>query len=399
MVSNVVYLIFAFILIAIAFMNIIGKWWDSWELKQALPKFIVWVLMVPFSWFFVSFIISISSILTVSALTLPFDSFDEKIAPLLEDIKILEGLANQDENLELVGANLICTKHIIYLWGKRETDKSIAEDSEENVVYECASDKDKMSFTDLMGKVFNDENNEPDSIYSIISLYTYGVMESDKINKLPTKKIDVTWGIKTVLDLTFDVLFNLVFMLVYIILLAALFIALFVRWILLWLYMIFSPVFGLLHFLWDKAPSDKFSIKEFISLALVPVYVSAALSFWLLFLLLAGSSDAFKWTEANTNEIKIGLFSTEIKWTIGWGGNTLWVASNLGQLIIRVFGLVIMWLWVMAALKSNTITAQVTAPIEQFGNQVWTLVAKAPMYAPIVPGIWGGKNQSISSLW
>ena len=40
-VSNVVYFIFAFILIAIAFMNIIGKGEGTWELKQAMPKFIV----------------------------------------------------------------------------------------------------------------------------------------------------------------------------------------------------------------------------------------------------------------------------------------------------------------------------------------------------------------------
>jgi Na+-transporting methylmalonyl-CoA/oxaloacetate decarboxylase gamma subunit len=41
MVSNIVYFVFAFILIWIAFMNIIGKNADQYQLKQALPKFIV----------------------------------------------------------------------------------------------------------------------------------------------------------------------------------------------------------------------------------------------------------------------------------------------------------------------------------------------------------------------
>jgi hypothetical protein len=75
LVSNVVYFIFAFILIAIAFMNIIGKGEGTWELKQAMPKFIIGVLIVPFSWFFVQFILSLSAILTVGVLTLPYDSF------------------------------------------------------------------------------------------------------------------------------------------------------------------------------------------------------------------------------------------------------------------------------------------------------------------------------------
>ncbi|USN59058.1 MAG: hypothetical protein H6767_03045 [Candidatus Peribacteria bacterium] len=77
MVSNIIYFIFAFLLIWIAFMNIIGKEGDTYQLKTALPKFIVGVLIVPFSWFFVQFVLSLSAILTASALTLPSDTFPD----------------------------------------------------------------------------------------------------------------------------------------------------------------------------------------------------------------------------------------------------------------------------------------------------------------------------------
>jgi hypothetical protein len=40
-----------------------------------MPKFIIGVLIVPFSWFFVQFLLSLSAILTVGVLTLPYDSF------------------------------------------------------------------------------------------------------------------------------------------------------------------------------------------------------------------------------------------------------------------------------------------------------------------------------------
>ena len=76
LVSNLVYFAFAFILIWIAFMNIIWKTDEHYELKKALPKFIVWILIVPFSWFFVQFMLSISAILTVAVLTLPYDTFN-----------------------------------------------------------------------------------------------------------------------------------------------------------------------------------------------------------------------------------------------------------------------------------------------------------------------------------
>ena len=41
LVANTVYVIFAFLLIVVAFANIIGEGQDKFALKQALPKFIV----------------------------------------------------------------------------------------------------------------------------------------------------------------------------------------------------------------------------------------------------------------------------------------------------------------------------------------------------------------------
>ena len=43
--------------------------------KTSSAKVIIWVLIVPLSWFFVQFVLSLSSILSVSALTLPYDTF------------------------------------------------------------------------------------------------------------------------------------------------------------------------------------------------------------------------------------------------------------------------------------------------------------------------------------
>lgn len=64
----------------------------------------------------------------------------------------------------------------------------------------------------------------------------------------------------------------------------------------LWMYAIFSPLFALNYVLGDKLKdkgADKFTIKEFISLAMVPVYVSAALAFGLMFLSLVMNKDDY----------------------------------------------------------------------------------------------------------
>jgi len=50
----------------------------------------------------------------------------------------------------------------------------------------------------------------------------------------------------------------------------------------------------------------------------------------------------------------------------------------------------------MAALQASNITKEVVAPIKQFGESVWSLVSKAPTYAPIFPG--GQSMQSMQNI-
>ena len=74
-----------------------------------------------------------------------------------------------------------------------------------------------------------------------------------------------------------------VFLIVYALLMLALCFALITRAFYLWIIAIFSPLFGLFYYMEGKgkiAESMKnLSFTSFISLALVPVYVSAALGF------------------------------------------------------------------------------------------------------------------------
>lgn len=73
LISNIVYIIFAFLLIVMAFMNIYGGEKNAWAIKTKLPKLIIGVVSVPFTWFFVSAVISISTVLTASAIQLAGD--------------------------------------------------------------------------------------------------------------------------------------------------------------------------------------------------------------------------------------------------------------------------------------------------------------------------------------
>ena len=390
LVSNIVYFIFAFIIIVIAFMNIVGKWEGNWELKQAMPKFIIGILIVPFSWFFVQFVLAISAILTVWVLTLPYDSFKDQplLSTALEDSKIAGQKVCRDVIISLKWD--ITDPNAVSL-----VDWDAWDSLPENI--KCRDEEGKVSIADILSWESWEEgiNN---SMFGIINVYTYGILRIQELDTL--KRIDLT-SITAIADLVLKIVFDLLFVVVYFLLMVALFLALFARWVRLWIYAMLSPAFWLLYFFWKSADGvgsdkNKFSIKEFIALALVPVYVAAALSFGLVFILVATQWLKENQTSDTLDTIEAWGFKLEI---IGAHSDGSVEKSVIAKLIVEIFWVVILWIAVMAALKTSTTTWSIIEPIEAFWKSVWELAAKAPTYAPIIPtGGWPWSAMSVASL-
>lgn len=368
MVSNIVYTIFAILLIWIAFMNVLWKWWD-WELKQALPKFIGWVLIVPFSWFIVNAILSISAILMTSMITLPYESFPKDFA-----------VANDIE---------LCSHIIVRTW-KLDIEEAV----------KC---KDWAKTT--IAAIFKNWQ----SLWSIIWIYTYWILRVNIDWKF------YTWDLKTVkniMELWIKWVIDLLVVLVFFVLMIALMLALFIRWVYIWIFLVISPLFGLMFFFWDDKMWEslkKFSLKEFISLALMPVYVWAALSFWLLFILVAWSWLSWKqeWdTIIKDNKVKFWEFTFEFQGAIGWSSDEtvqpmiealIWTKNAIWYLIIQLLWIAVLWIAVIAALNKSSLTREIVKPFESFWQSIGSLAMKAPTYAPILPG--GMSAQGLSTFW
>ncbi|MDQ7022456.1 MAG: hypothetical protein Q9M97_02830 [Candidatus Gracilibacteria bacterium] len=311
LISNIVYFAFAFILIAIAFMNIVGQGGGTWELKSALPKFVVGVIIVPFTWFFVQFVLSISAFLTLAVLSLPYDVMEGKPA------------YNKIEKQQ------ICRNFVINLKSKVENDstkqlKKCLEGNEYN-----ANDNKQGTWVSL-GNLLSGKtgsNSASSSVFSIINIYTYGVM---KIQDLTEITKDQLQEVKTLTDLGLKLVFDVLFLIIFLIIMVALFMALFARGIWLWVYAMFSPIFGLLFFFGkSKEGVNKISPLEFIKLALVPVYVSAALAFGMIFMFVAShgltevqsNGDSFftdiSEGDKKASKLEIGVFSITLEGITG----------------------------------------------------------------------------------
>lgn len=402
LMSNVVYFIFAFLLIFIAFMNIIGKEWahQEYQLKSALPKFIVWVLIVPFTWFIVQFVLSISAILTVSMLALPFDTFEEY------------------KFFTEIWKRTICTSYEIPLWKsliwtKATTAWSSTPPTDSKIEESIKCTGTTKSIKDIVASAtWNGATS--DSIFWIVSIYTYWILWLHWLDTLWIKEIN-SW-VKEITDITLKIIFDIIFVVAYCLLMLALFLALFTRWVWLWIYTMMSPLFGLIYFFWDPHDESlkKFKFSEFIALAMVPVYVAAALSFWLVFIMVAwdgmrksannpvipGEKQLLECSPKPTNpptvesskvpttcKINVWDFSFEMSWSVWDSGNILgWAMWALWTLIIQMFGLVILWLSVMAALHASKITEAAAAPIHHLWESIWKTAMKMPQYAPILPG-------------
>ena len=70
LVSNIVYIIFALLLVIIALLNVFGKG-NNYQIGTLLPKFVVGIIIVPLSWFIVSLVLSVTNLLTASVMGIP----------------------------------------------------------------------------------------------------------------------------------------------------------------------------------------------------------------------------------------------------------------------------------------------------------------------------------------
>jgi len=351
-----------------------------------LPKFIIWVLMVPFSWFIVQFILSVSAVLTVSALSLPYDTFDQ----IWTEINKIKIPTKCDINM-----------------------KSSWTSSNWKNLFTCDENESKQaSLWESMKS----------SAFGIIAIYTYGILKLDEVTKVFAKDIE-KWKIKNIWDLIIHIVFNVLFVLIYAILIIALWLVLVVRWIYLWLFTMLSPIFWLMYFFdkndgWGEWFLSKFSFKQLISLALVPVYTILALGFGFLFMFIiinwmwdnANYSAGVEFSKVKLDEKWITIknidwqdkdFRLNVTWVDGGGsGKTLsnlfksWLWS-VWNLLMKIFWVVVLWVAVMAALNSSDITAVIVKPLYDFWNQVWQLVAKSPQYMPL---FWGQSMQSMSRV-
>lgn len=395
LISNIVYVIFAFLLVAMAFMNIFGSEGNTWAIKAKLPKLIVGIISVPFTWFFVSAVVSVASILTASAVQLAGDlapgqlnEFELSVPP-----KCTIDFTASASSDDAPAATDAKTATAAESGGKAATKAG--------KFLDCPESDKKIKFSEMF---------KSNNAFGIVSYYAYGVFKIQDYKNITKDNLST---IKNALNLGVNILIALVMFVVFFFIIIALVFALLSRALYFWAIAIFSPLLSLRYFFEGKLGGfgDKWlSVTHIIGLALVPVYVAAALSFGLIFTSMVTTtkfdgiaSDYVKIDAGATKEKTVmTVFGTEytVKGTpVGTqtykDGKTIG-GGFIGQIVMQFAALGVLWFAVMAALKGSEITKEAAAPIEKFGGEIGSLIQSLPKYAPIIPT--GHGAASLNSL-
>ena len=430
-------------LLYMAIMQIFGGSESEYAFKKKLPSFLVWILLVPFTWLIVSWTLSFANQAVAAVLSIPMGSISKLDSGSLSNTqdtslwhkKTLPTVYDFTPNSSWYG-NMTCQDG--YVTGSK---------------VKCISPAEFLTYNQAWP-------------FFIMMIYAYNIFKIQDADLTDVKKGLCTSTssdntvryqsakscVQSLMGIVRKFWLALIVTLFFGIMLIALCWILLMRAIKLWIYIMLSPLFGLAYFtgqwfsetVWEAGESwfGQVGFKAFFKLAMVPVLVSAVLAFGLLFVWVV--RDNFHWWGSNnTNQKefctaqKVGymvtyciteepattgnsptytsklIIGTDTRnsgedskitlnfWDtfsniIGGAGNAS-IASTWGavaggissvddifaHLILTMLALVFMFMGVQVAAKFDPVTEAAFKPFQQLGESVGNFVAHSPSYLPL----------------
>lgn len=340
-IRNIVNVIFVIALVAIAIYNVLGIGGEGqYQLKTILPKFIVGLIAVNFSFLILKVTLDAINVGTTSMFGLP-QTISTEVA----------SLGGKDGQTKL--GRKICQAISVKLGAEQPKDE---------LCTGGASPQPKKELLALL-KQWSSKNAA-----MVLALQMMNMAELDKI----PEKIEPTFE-----KLTINILFSLVLYLVYGSSIVALFIVLIIRLIVLWLGLALSPLIIIRYVfpnLIDQIGGGELQ-EKFIQTAIAPMIIGFVLSVGYIML------DAFR--NITFIENPEAPLSFLMKNTMELGLPTSGLAT-FQDLIVAVATVGFVWAGVMAAL-SKTVGSGITTGLMNAAKGAGTWIAAAPFkYTPLM---------------
>lgn len=210
-VANIVYFVYAILLIFVAIATIFNS--QNYGYKTLLPRLFLGIIMVPFTWWFVQFIISVSTIVTSAVMEIPYQTMNKVGATNSSQADFWEKHSiprNIDVNT--------------FFTASGELAQQCKADGKTGTT--CASPKE------IVGTA--------GGVYSPLLTYSYGIFKIQELKTINTNGVDI---IKNLGELVSGMLISTILFLVFGVIVIALVAMLFFRILMMWLYAMLSPLF------------------------------------------------------------------------------------------------------------------------------------------------------------
>lgn len=334
-IRNLVNIAFVIILLIIAVYNILGLGEEgggsTFGFKQAMPKFVLALIAVNFSFLAVKVVLDFTNVLTGAVFALPTTTLVEEGGTVVKLGDKVEEIICGTSSKEMPGRPMWCEK--------------------------------------------NKLNARAKAFFSRLDRSNITLAYAVRFGRAPQLKF-IKEGIKDIGQLGFNMIFNAVLYVVYAVSFIALFIVLLVRIIVLWVCAVLSPVIALGIALPNlkELLGDAGNLKEkFVNDAIAPIKIGLVLSVGYIML------DGLEADKSIHGELLAGSSLTAVD------PNALPTdITDLQQLIIAVAVIAIIWVAVFAVAEKTTakgITGFIKENVGGFGK--W--MAKLPLYAQVIP--------------
>lgn len=210
MVSNLTYFIYAILLIFVALATIFNS--ANYGYKQLLHRIIIGIILVPLSWWFVQFVISLSTIVTASVINIPTETIQS----------YMEGRSTGDNWYR---KDTIPMNYSFYIQSSGKDSGSLTS---------CKTDRSQCTSPEKILK-------SSGGMYSSLLIYGNSIFKLSEIKELN----GIFNTLKSIAQLGNQLFISLIMFLIFGLLVIALVFMLMMRAIKLWFYAIFSPLMTL----------------------------------------------------------------------------------------------------------------------------------------------------------
>jgi hypothetical protein len=372
-IRNLVNIAFVVILLGIALYNVTGipKEGD-YQLKVFLPKFVIALILVNFTFIGLKFVLDVSNVITHVVFTLP-----SSISSELQNTQVYmpddpSNLSNDERQKIEQNIDRVC--RAMFGHPDKHELRVVNVGPEKAQQYYCqlqGKDNNRKYVLTDNGKSFFQQFTSRNSAL-ILAVQMMKVVDIDKLSDaLRGQNPDIS-------GLTFNLLFSVIMYLVYAVAYVVLFVVLLARLVFLWIIIALSPIIAV-KIVFSKLPTgDKDYFNLFIVNAFIPALIGIPLTIG--YIMLGALQEAqnpitndFNWSEA---------FSLE---TSG--------VSDLQTMVIAFGAVAVVWMGVFAAAE-RSIASSVVQSIKSRVSGAGRALARATRFLPIIPAAAGPKGRT-----